>query len=335
MTVQVYDRKTLHFDALLGEASLPCSMLLDRMPRYAWVPLLSRTVAVGEIRLRLHWRELDIDDGGAEQQKTAFVVSFHGIGTSFVSDQVEVSHATLENIRLELGWRAAEFRAEFSIGMCQIDNQLASSTQPVVLAVPDTPDDDPVDAGNGDSGVSRPILHVSALRVIEKDNRIFHFRYFTVLLQEVDLHLEEAFLDALIDLTRTLVEEARGIDPTANDSPQTFLGRALLVPSDPAPVTRALGSPAWRYYFELLLLHPVKVNVTMTVLPGFKQVGTPGALIQRFTTAAGVTLIDINRVPLRLGALVVKTAFLSNDALYNQVCSRQARARGRVLYHLS
>lgn len=73
-----------------------------------------------------------------------------------------------------------------------------------------------------------------------------------------------------------------------------------------------------RWYFEVLKVQPIKVNVTLLPTPGFKNSQETS---RRYSTAKalGLNLFDFNNVPLRINAMMLRNAFMRPSELVNQI----------------
>lgn len=73
-----------------------------------------------------------------------------------------------------------------------------------------------------------------------------------------------------------------------------------------------------RWYFEVLKMQPIKINVTLLPTPGVKDSIETS---RRYSTAKslGLNLLDLNNVPLRINAMMLKNAFMRPDELVQQV----------------
>eukprot|EP00951_Prasinocladus_malaysianus_P005916 scaffold41772_cov49-Prasinocladus_malaysianus.AAC.2 len=71
-----------------------------------------------------------------------------------------------------------------------------------------------------------------------------------------------------------------------------------------------------KWYFEVLHIQPLKINLTVIPSSGLRATGVP----QLFRNAShlGVQLVDINNVALRINQLALKNAFVRPKALVNQ-----------------
>lgn len=63
-----------------------------------------------------------------------------------------------------------------------------------------------------------------------------------------------------------------------------------------------------RWYFEVLHVQPIKVNVTLLPSPGFQE----GEISRQYRMASslGINLLDVTNMPLRINAMMLKNAFM-------------------------
>ncbi|KAL3144166.1 hypothetical protein ABBQ32_003950 [Trebouxia sp. C0010 RCD-2024] len=141
LTVAIFDHKKLSSDLFLGQVGVAVMRLHDGKPHYAWLPLQKRTdrdSVSGEVHLRMQWVSEELDTPADAALNLVVDMLLHGIGLSVVESSVkalprEVFHALFENIHVDYKYSPANQSARFAVYSVQIDNQLLSSTHPVVL----------------------------------------------------------------------------------------------------------------------------------------------------------------------------------------------------------
>ncbi|CAD7705163.1 unnamed protein product [Ostreobium quekettii] len=338
IVVQVFDRRRVGADDFLGQVSIPVQNLKDGNPHYAWMelqrhPNLKFSRVGGQILLRLKWGTGDSDEGDSGVG-ILVNLSLKGIGISLV----EASHITLprELMHLVLDTVDVEYRrvghnesGRLVVRAIQMDNQLLTSNHPVVFAHSVRPQQVP-GSSDGASSSPRPVLEV-ALEKINQNPGLQHFQYFNFLLQEMDLILEENFLDLMLKWFEDMSQEyasqhsgghSRGDHRRTSSSlaaqPEVHaILEEVMKPCDMGPVdaTQRKGD---RWYFEVLKIQPIKVNVTLLPTPGFKN--NPEAS-RRYSTAKalGLNLFDFHNVPLRINAMMLRNAFMRPSELVNQI----------------
>ena len=208
---------------------------LDCKPQYRWLSLERRSPKDrpphGEVHIRVQLRS--DDQFQRIQGSYSLQVSLQGIGfTVLEASARELMHCHLEDFNVD--YRRTDHEESLRMGLrtLQVDNQLLSSQHPVVLS----PFVDPKNA-YGDGGSTggaagslneRPVMEVAIVRSLA-DPSMLYLQYFTVLLQEMNLVLEEEFLDLMIAWGRSLpLEDIFGSDSCPDrDANAAAFGRGI------------------------------------------------------------------------------------------------------------
>eukprot|EP01126_Amoeba_proteus_P003459 TRINITY_DN11154_c0_g2_i1.p1 TRINITY_DN11154_c0_g2~~TRINITY_DN11154_c0_g2_i1.p1 ORF type:complete len:1139 (+),score=230.91 TRINITY_DN11154_c0_g2_i1:137-3553(+) len=227
-------------------------------------------------------------------------VSMVGLGLCVIGTTPlahSVLYATIQTVDFEFQESNVDQMVELTVGTAQIDNQLYLTPFPVILF-----DRSPAD---------RVFLHLSLV----KDKRylkINYIRYFGFLVQEMDLMLDGIFVFHFVKLLCEIIAHVNlrfGIDSESEflKTPSTVL---YLSPE-------ILRRSNW-YYFQLLVVNPVKASITHMSMPEiekFDQVDVLG--FQSIFRFLGL-LTDLDKAPLGLGGLALQNVFSS----YNDMISR-------------
>ena len=240
------------------------------------------------------------------------VGGFGGRGSASASQAVAGGAADAEAedlLHLYLGHVSAEWKAQadqeqavLTIEDLQIDNMLRTASLPVMVT--QTPRDPP-----------RPVLEVSS-NVQRHMSGVRHFAYFSILMQELDITVEEDFLDRWVGFTRKM--------PRIGVMEKLLLTAAATT-DDPHDAMRMVETPArraaaanptvysFKLYFDLLHLHPVRLNVSVVA-----SSSSPAELAtrrDRFSLATGLPVVTIKSAPMFLEAKVFEHVFISRSEL--------------------
>lgn len=97
----------------------------------------------------------------------------------------------------------------------------------------------------------------------------------------------------------------------------------VLDASMPATSRGAQGSGGRKWYFEKLDLQGIRCNLTLLPHGGAREAEGGGAMAAatryRMASTLGIHLTEINSVPLRVNALVMKNAFVTPRTLLSQL----------------
>lgn len=209
-----------------------------------------------------------------------------GIGISVIdTTPQELMYLSLESISFEYENSNIAQGFQCMIGKLQIDNQLSSSHFPVFLAPHPTN--------------KKKMFHLSAVKSNQYESIDF-FLYFSVLLQELDLNIDENFLNQLINFINPLLETyyQKNVKPT---------DEAILTPS---------SFNDKKIYFESLNFNPIKINLSYATHPGN---GRQETFLRTIVSAIGVTLANLDGAQISLNALILDHPFATREELINRI----------------
>ena len=371
---EVFRRNKLGKDNKLGKASVDISKLPPKVPHYLCLPLSSKRQRrhpteraggawLGELRVRIQcirapgvsfdnsMKQLSHANDAQEEEGATFSlrVEVPGIGLSLAegaahpglswSSGHELLHLYIGDCDLQLSRVSGDDRVRLTVKNLQLDNQLFSAQDPVILY--------PTPVAHQEN--SRPVLEISFVKS-HSDLSAVHFRYLSFLMQELDIHLEETWLDQVsaFVLETILVwkshsmledEEVEG-DATAaalsiSRSLQTANIQLALEHARASPPQLTQGRRQW--YVELLHIHPIKVNVT--VRRGHALGNLPledGRIAQEksdagFSALTGFPILSISNAPVRLDALLVEHVFEQRAEL---IAKLHAHYRRQILVEI-
>ncbi|CAI5525095.1 unnamed protein product [Closterium sp. Naga37s-1] len=229
LRVQVFDKPKLGSPNLLGEATVDVTTFKDGLPQYMLRTLKRSAGKEGEqeavggsIRLRVHWM---VDHGKKAEEKTGvnFMVNLHGMTVSVV-DRLprEIMLVLLEDICCSWEESVKEVAGKVEVGKLQVDNQLLTARNPVVLSRTQA---FPAEALFMEQGKElanqaslasmlstdpkekeKAFVSVEFTRLLQHPS-IVYYRRFLFQLQEFDLVLEEDFVDTAVAYLQQLPME--------------------------------------------------------------------------------------------------------------------------------
>lgn len=216
-------------------------------------------------------------------------VKFEGIGVSLINRRMqELCYMTLRGI--EFNFKTSDLYDTFSIKMkwMQIDNQLFGGVYPIILfpsVVPQT----------GKEMEAHPTFSSSVTRVRDENHGVLYIKFFTVLLQQITLEMDEDFLFAAIDFYNSYMEgQRRHVDKLCDDD--------LHIP-EPLNDTEGLD-----LYFEILNLQPAQMDLSFvrTEHVNAEEKTDSQTALGFFLNALTMAIGNINDAPVRLNALVME-----------------------------
>uniref|UniRef100_A0A061SMK5 Vacuolar protein sorting-associated protein 13 family protein n=1 Tax=Tetraselmis sp. GSL018 TaxID=582737 RepID=A0A061SMK5_9CHLO len=191
----------------------------------------------------------------------------------------------------------------------------------------------------------RPVVEVTCAWSLRHASTL-HLQYFTVLMQEVDLVLEEELLETMLYWAHSLpmedlwqrtpggrcamVHEHRPSGPSlaslnlSRQSKYEDLDQVLLALGGPVAkrlsgqAQRAVGRPGTKWYFSVFHIQPIKIN--LTYVPGGNLIHLANAPPRLFAASRlGVQLTDISNVELCIGQLLLTNQFSNPRAFAKQI----------------
>ncbi|KAB2579544.1 putative vacuolar protein sorting-associated protein vps13 protein [Lasiodiplodia theobromae] len=226
-----------------------------------------------------------------------------GIGISLVNRQLrELVYITLRDIEFNYGDSALYQQFSSTIKWIQIDNQLYGGIFPILFypsVVPKT----------GKEMEAHPILQASITRVKDDSYGVLYIKYFSFLLQQMTLEIDEDFIFALLDFAKI---------PGASWS-EVKEGKLCDEELDiPEPKQEQGGQDV---YFELLHLQPMQFDLSFvrTERINAEDTMTSSNPFMFAVNVLTMSIGNVNDAPLRYNALILENARVSVAALVNSI----------------
>eukprot|EP01105_Mastigella_eilhardi_P027068 TRINITY_DN815_c0_g1_i4.p1 TRINITY_DN815_c0_g1~~TRINITY_DN815_c0_g1_i4.p1 ORF type:complete len:1918 (+),score=318.22 TRINITY_DN815_c0_g1_i4:637-5754(+) len=211
--------------------------------------------------------------------------------TMFDTANQELLSAWLTELRCALATDADHRSLQCSVVDAQIDNQIASTLFPVLLAQTNPSPD-------------RCVFSLSFLETMRSPS-VHHITYLSALLQELDMRVDDTLI-ALSDWLRI-----RPAVPSM--SPPPVFGKNWFWDK------LTLNQPAKVVHLELMHLHPIKLNLTSSSRSRPVQAqDIPASLVTLGQ------LLTVDHVPITLSVVYLENMFLSQNKLVN-ILSRYYR----------
>ena len=237
-----------------------------------------------------------------------------GLGVSLVNGNLkELLYFTLREIEFKYGDSKLYQTLNATIKWIQVDNQLYGGIFPILLypsVVPKT----------GKEMEAHPIFHSMVTRVKDDSYGVLYIKYFTLLLQQMTLELDEDFIFAMLDFAKvpgaSWSEEAEG----------KLCDEDLSIPE---PQRQQQGQDV---YFEFFHLQPMQLDLSFVRTERINAEDTSGSSnpLMFFVNVMTMSVGNVNDAPLRLNALMLENARTSIPSLmanvqnhYTQECLRQ------------
>ena len=174
----------------------------------------------------------------------SFRVILEGISISIINRKMqELAYVSFKELDISYIEATTIQKLEFTLRWMQIDNQSYNGIEPIFIY--------PTILPREQNDIFRPVLLGTLTKSKDKSYGVEYYHFFSVLLQELSLDVDEDFLYALIDFFKFDVvgwEEVEG---------------RLFNPSFEIPKPQSNDSES-RMYFEKFLLQPIKLNVSFS-----------------------------------------------------------------------
>ncbi|GAB7364086.1 hypothetical protein MBLNU230_g4638t1 [Neophaeotheca triangularis] len=241
-----------------------------------------------------------------------------GFGISLINSQLrELVYVTFRDIELKYTDSQLYQTVATTIKWIQIDNQLYGGIFPLLLypsVVPKT----------GKEMEAHPIFRTTITRVKDDSYGVLYIKYFTFLMQQMTIEIDEDFIFALLDFTKV---------PGASWSEVEKEGK--LAPDEldiPEPQQEQSGQDI---YFELLHLQPMQFDLSFVRTERINAEDTGSSSSNPFMFAVNVLTMSIGNVndaPIRYNALMLENARVSVNALINNIRSHYVQESLRQVH---
>ncbi|KAJ1967345.1 Vacuolar protein sorting-associated protein 13, partial [Dispira parvispora] len=249
----------------------------------------------------------------------SFRLRLEGIGVSIINAKLqELLYATFRGIELKFTDSTCSQSINWIIDWIQLDNQLYGGLNEIVLYPTILPK-------GGQEAEMRHVLHMALVRAKDESYGVNYIRYFSILLQEMSLEMDEDFLFSLVEFSKFDGSERFSQVKAKEDQ---LCETATWLPDPSVPEDQV------QLYFEILHIQPLKFNLSFVRTQRINQELDPWnsqnplmVLSNAFTMAVG----NVNDAPIKLNALVIENVRANTGMLLD----RFARHYGQeVLYQI-
>ncbi|KAF2812089.1 vacuolar protein sorting-associated protein-like protein vps13 [Mytilinidion resinicola] len=226
-------------------------------------------------------------------------IRFAGIGISLINRQLrELIYLTLRDIEVKYSDSPLYQTLNTTVKWIQIDNQLYGGIFPIIFypsVVPKT----------GKEMEAHPIFQTNITRVKDDSYGVLYIKYFTFLLQQMTLEIDEDFIFAMLDFTKipgaSWSEEKEG--KLCDDTLEI-----------PEPAQEQTGQDV---YFELLHLQPMQIDLSFvrTERINAEDTMTSNNPFMFAVNVLTMSIGNVNDAPVRYNALMLENARVSSEAL--------------------
>jgi vacuolar protein sorting-associated protein 13A/C len=175
----------------------------------------------------------------------SFQVQLECIGISVLNQRMqELVYLSMTGFELRYKDSNLNQSLNLQVKWLQIDNQLYGGFSPIVLCPTQIP------KGEKDA-LTHPTLHMALVKAKDDTHGVVYFKYFSILIQELTVAMDEDFLFTLLEFTKFNVPGW-----TEDTSKVQWCEESLALPQ----ITT--GDDENQLFFEVLQLQPMKVNLS-------------------------------------------------------------------------
>jgi vacuolar protein sorting-associated protein 13A/C len=244
-------------------------------------------------------------------------IRFAGLGISLINRQLkELIYVTLRDIDLSYKDSPLYQTVSATIKWIQVDNQLYGGIFPLIFypsVVPKT----------GKEMEAHPIFKAAVTRVKDDSYGVLYIKYFTFLMQQMTIEIDEDFIFAMLDFSKI---------PGASWSEEKE-GKLCDENLDiPEPQQEEGGQDI---YFELLHLQPMQFDLSFVRTERINAEDTGSSSSNPFMFAVNVLTMSIGNVndaPIRYNALMLENARVSVGALVAAIQSHYVQESLRQVH---
>ncbi|KAI7902142.1 uncharacterized protein BX663DRAFT_436105 [Cokeromyces recurvatus] len=239
-----------------------------------------------------------------------FQIQLKEVGISLINQQLqEIAYATLRGINLKLTDSNLYHSLRWNIDWVQIDNQMYGSVFPILLY----PTNLTNNGGNRKENQILPTVQMALDRVKDDSHGVIYFKYFSILLQEMSIEIEESFVYAIMNFIH--IE-----GPKTGQKEEEEHSKLWEFTTD-IPDIKPENNIA-QMYFEVFSIQPIRFNLSFlrsgqdSTFNNAQQSDSAWAYILNALT---MTIGNINQAPLRFNALAIENVMASGGDFANRI----------------
>ncbi|XP_060560724.1 intermembrane lipid transfer protein Vps13-like isoform X2 [Ruditapes philippinarum] len=212
------------------------------------------------------------------------------------------------------------------INRVQLDNQVAGSVFPTVISPMPPPKSVAAES------VPKPFTEISMMLRKHEHSNISQMKYFKVLIQEMQVKVDQGFLNNILDLFSSDQEASRDQEKQLMEEDIERTEKDLIT-----TMGVSLASEQ-KMFYDYLHLSPIKVHLSFSLQGGGGGDGKPTQLhsnvINVFLQSVGVVLTDVQDVVFKLGFFERQHTFYNNKMLVGEMTTHYAGQAIKQMYVL-
>ncbi|ORZ00047.1 hypothetical protein BCR41DRAFT_313859 [Lobosporangium transversale] len=233
----------------------------------------------------------------------SFQVRLECIGISILNQRMqELMYLSMTGLEMRYTDSNMYQSINMMVKWLQIDNQLYGGSSPIILCPTQTPKD-------GKDASAHPTLHSALVRAKDETHGVVYFKYFSALLQELTVAMDEDFLYTLLEFSKFNVPGW-----TADPNKVQLCDESLDLPEP------AANDDENQLFFEVLHLHPMKVNLSfmrsdrVNIEEAQQKTSSHNPIMYIFNVLT-MAIGNIDAAPITLNALLLENVRASGPVL--------------------
>ncbi|CAH8535606.1 unnamed protein product [Schistosoma rodhaini] len=244
-------------------------------------------------------------------------------------DQYGITRAFDPGVFLQYKSSISQMQLHAKLFRLQVDSQRLDSTFPVVLSAFPQPKSVALDSG------VKPLFEWSAIIGRTANPGSFRFKYFHVLIQEMQLKLDQGFL---YDITNFFSSSVTHTSKVESLKEEAFKHDYLLITSKliDSPVVQAHMQDGNRSIFDSFHISPIKVHVSFSLTGSTegKSSAFPSEVLNLFLQSLGVALTEVQDVVFKLDYFERQACIMTLSQMSTEITHHYVGQGVRQMYVL-
>ncbi|KAI8072416.1 hypothetical protein BC940DRAFT_233832 [Gongronella butleri] len=225
------------------------------------------------------------------------------IGVSLINKSLqELAYLSLKNGEMRITDSSQYQSIRCKIEWMQIDNQLYETSFPILLY--------PSNLTKNNNQELVPTFQLALDRVKDDSHGVLYLKYFSLLLQELKVEMDEEFIHAIVDFVQFNVPGWSAPDESA-----------LWEYTTDIPDAKENEDNAM-LYFELLTIQPIRIDLSFlrsTQSSTFESQNDLNPALMFFVNILTLAIGNVNNAPVRFNALVIENIMATQGDLSNRI----------------
>ncbi|CAL1529957.1 unnamed protein product [Lymnaea stagnalis] len=236
--------------------------------------------------------------------------------------QAELRRSFEDGIWVQVRTSPHSMQFHAKINRLQFDNQLRHAVFPTVLSPLPPPKSVAAES------VPKPFIEVSLMNRIHEHSNLVQIKYFKVLIQEMNLKVDQGFLNELLAM---FASDAN----TLREQELNFFNDDIAVTKLNLTEVAGVSIQAQRVsFYDYFHISPIKIHVSFSLQGGSLSDSPQANIMGVFLQSVGVVLTDIQDVVFKLGYFERNHSFYNNTQLTSEFIRHYSGQAVKQMYVL-